>query len=118
MKNSASTLKQKFSEPTNLVGANSPVELLYLYIFNQAIMDITSYYSGLGTLEARRSGREAIKWIRNCEGTFPVIATIASDIIPDLSVEGFHKWCLQLIYEIKQSCMKKKINRIRVIGKL
>lgn len=118
MKNSPSIPKQKFSDPTNLVGANNPVELLYLYIFNQAIMDITSYYSGLGTLEARRSGREAIRWIKNCEGTFPTIATIASNIIPDLGVEGFHKWCLQLIYEIKESCIRSKVKRIRIIKKL
>lgn len=116
MKNSPSTQRENRSEPTRLSGASDPYDLLALYIFNQAVMDITAFYSESGTLEARQSGRDAIRWIRRCEGNFTDIAKVVSDIRTDLSIETFHQWCLELIYDIQERSKHK--SRVRIIKSL
>jgi len=116
MTNLTSIQKESQSEPTRLSGAEDPYALLALYIFNQAIMDITAYYSGMGTLEARRGGRDALRWIRKCEGNFTDIAKVVAEMRDDISIETFHTWCLELIYDIKQSCQQR--SRIRIIKKI
>lgn len=95
------------------MGAADPYSLLMLFVFNQAIMDITAYFGGTGNCTTRKSGREAVTWIKYMRGTFPWVAIAANE-----ALEVFHQKSLNLVWEIKNSFIKSKATRIRVVHKL
>jgi len=94
---------------------NDPLTLLVLNIFLETFRNIESYYTGEGTAEERLEGKRGIRWIRNMEGNFKILA-----IASGMSIEKFHGLCLEKINEIKRKAYEKRVlekeNRKRKIS--
>lgn len=87
------------------------IDDVYIYVallvIEQAIEDIKNYFYNKGTKLSRAEGFKSIHWIRNMEGSFPLIANCMALVNKD-SLENVHQRCLKRINQLKKRAYEKQ----------